>query len=102
MYIKLINLLKKSLRIKNSPKKFIVPGNPKLETIKKKKKIENRGITCTKPLKYLIFLVCNRLYKTPIQKKRPAEARPCENISTILPVIECTSNENNPKTHKFI
>lgn len=34
--------------IKNSPTKFIVPGNPKLDKVKIKKKKENKGIKVTK------------------------------------------------------
>lgn len=88
--------------MKNSPKKFNVPGIPKLETIKKKKHIDNKGMTVTIPLKYLMFFVWNLLYNIPITKNKPAEAKPWANISKRLPEIEKISNENSPNTLIFI
>lgn len=97
-----IILLKKWVKIKNSPIKFIVPGNPKFETIKKKNNTEKSGIILATPLKNFMFLVWNLLYSIPIQKNNPAEARPCANMSITLPEIEEIFNENKPNKHIFI
>ena len=65
---------------KNSPTKPLVEGSPQLAIAKKTKKAEKIGILLTTPPYSLISLECNLSYKTPIQKNKAPEMKPCEII----------------------
>ena len=49
-----------------------------------------------------MFLVWKRAYNIPIEKNKPAEAKPWAIIKAILPEKEITLKENKPITHKFM
>ena len=46
----MVDFLNKPTKTNNSPTKLLVPGRPILANEKNKKKLENNGITCVKPL----------------------------------------------------